>query len=110
MFMPPSLAPLLLADLDEGGGGDGIAPGVVGDIMSLLPAFEEDFFADLEPLHILSKSVSSGTSTLSMVWRMPVHCKKNCHIVYVRKLFECSTRDKSGIGIIKTESRGEKLD
>jgi len=76
MFMPPSLAPLLLADLDEGGGGrDGIAPGVVGDIMSLLPAFEEDF-ADLEPLHILSKSVSSGTSTLSMVWRMPVHCKR----------------------------------
>ena len=54
-------------------------------ISSLLPAFdfeedfdEEDFadFDDLVPLHILSKSVPSGTRTLSMVWRMPVHCKE----------------------------------
>ena len=53
--------------------------------MSLLRAFEEDFadFDDLAPMHFLSKSVSSGTSTISMVRRMHVQCKERLSHVYI---------------------------
>ena len=74
-------------------------------ISSLLPAFEEDFdeedfadFDDLVPLHILSKSVFGGTRTMSMVWRMPVHCRE---IATSCKLENCLAKSRYHVRIRK---------